>query len=126
MAGDGPVVRGRVAYCSQVPWIMAATLKDNILFGAAPDKGRYAAVVEAAALGQDLAELPAGDETELGERGINLSGEGWQWRGDGEHGRVWDAGGRSQSTDQEAGKVSLQDGQSEKRNVWVLCVDLLH
>lgn len=121
MSGDGPVVRGRVAYCSQVPWIMAATLKDNILFGAAPDKARYAAVVEAAALGQDLAELPAGDDTELGERGINLSG-GWPGVGRGggceRRGAVGKPaeravcvgrgpGGRGcQSSDQEAGKVS--------------------
>ncbi|KAF6260228.1 P-loop containing nucleoside triphosphate hydrolase protein [Scenedesmus sp. NREL 46B-D3] len=70
----GPTVVGRVAYCSQVPWIMAATLRDNILFQAPYDKARYDAVIDACALNQDLAELPAGDLTELGERGINLSG----------------------------------------------------
>ncbi|GBF93736.1 hypothetical protein Rsub_06068 [Raphidocelis subcapitata] len=70
----GPALRGRVAYCAQVPWIVAGSLKDNILFGSEPDDDRYAAVLSACALEQDLAELPAGDETELGERGINLSG----------------------------------------------------
>lgn len=68
------MVVGRVAYCSQVPWIMAASLKDNILFQAPFDKERYNSVINACALNQDLAELPAGDMTELGERGINLSG----------------------------------------------------
>jgi hypothetical protein len=53
---------------------MAATLRDNILFQAPYDEVRYNAVINACALNQDLAELPAGDMTELGERGINLSG----------------------------------------------------
>jgi ABC-type iron transport system FetAB ATPase subunit len=70
----GPVVVGKVAYCSQVPWIMAASLRDNILFQAPYDEARYNDVINACALNQDLAELPAGDMTELGERGINLSG----------------------------------------------------
>ncbi|KAJ9515463.1 hypothetical protein QJQ45_016472 [Haematococcus lacustris] len=65
---------GRVAYCSQVPWIMAGSVRDNILFGCALNPDWYAKVVAACALQQDLAALPAGDMTELGERGINLSG----------------------------------------------------
>lgn len=65
---------GRVAYCSQVPWIMAAPLRDNILFQVPYEEQRYNAVVAACALNQDLSELPAGDMTELGERGVNLSG----------------------------------------------------
>ena len=35
---------------------------------------RYYDVISACALNQDLDMLPAGDETEIGERGINLSG----------------------------------------------------
>jgi hypothetical protein len=53
---------------------MAASLRDNILFQAPYDEARYNNVINACALNQDLAELPAGDMTELGERGINLSG----------------------------------------------------
>lgn len=60
---------------AQVPWIMAATLRDNILFQQPYNKERYDAIIAACALQQDLDELPAGDETELGERGVNLSGE---------------------------------------------------
>lgn len=37
------MVRGRVAYCSQVPWIMAGSLRDNILFGTDMEQARYAA-----------------------------------------------------------------------------------
>ena len=70
----GAVVRGRVAYCAQKSWIQHATLRENILFGLPFDAERYAAAVAAAALGRDLEILPAGDETEIGERGVNLSG----------------------------------------------------
>jgi ABC-type multidrug transport system fused ATPase/permease subunit len=72
--GTGPVVRGRVAYCAQVPWVMGATLRENVLFGAPFEERRYLRVLEACALGPDLAQLPAGDQTEIGERGVTLSG----------------------------------------------------
>ena len=45
-----------------------------VLFGREYDEERYASVIEASALIDDLAALPAGDMTEIGERGINLSG----------------------------------------------------
>jgi hypothetical protein len=48
--------------------------QENILFGKAFDQARYDRVVDACALESDIAHLPAGDMTELGERGINLSG----------------------------------------------------
>jgi ABC-type multidrug transport system fused ATPase/permease subunit len=67
-------INGRVAYCAQDVWIQNATLRDNILFGRAFDQSRYDAIVESCALLPDLASLPAGDQTEIGERGINLSG----------------------------------------------------
>lgn len=54
---------------------MAASLRDNILFQAPLELERYNTVISACALSQDLSELPAGDQTELGERGVNLSGE---------------------------------------------------
>lgn len=49
-------------------------MQENILFGKAFDQERYRGVIEACALESDIAQLPAGDLTELGERGINLSG----------------------------------------------------
>ena len=48
--------------------------QENILFGEPFDKVRYNAAIAACALDSDIARLPAGDDTELGERGINLSG----------------------------------------------------
>ena len=51
-----------------------ATLKNNILFGKTYDKDRYENILDACALRPDLDILPGGDETEIGEKGINLSG----------------------------------------------------
>lgn len=65
---------GRLAYAPQQAWIMNATLKDNILFGSPFDQAKYDRIVHAAGLIPDLDVLPAGDLTEIGERGINLSG----------------------------------------------------
>ena len=67
-------VRGSVAYTSQDSWIQNATLKDNILMGRGWDAARYERTIAACALGPDLAILPAGDASEIGEKGINLSG----------------------------------------------------
>ena len=67
-------VRGRIAYVPQQAWIQNLTLRDNILFGQAFNKKFYEKVIEACALGPDLAILPSGDRTEIGEKGINLSG----------------------------------------------------
>ncbi|KAK0089852.1 hypothetical protein PV325_005159 [Microctonus aethiopoides] len=66
--------KGSIAYVSQQAWIQNATLQDNILFGKALDKTLYARVLDACALSHDIKTLPAGDQTEIGEKGINLSG----------------------------------------------------
>ncbi|KFZ64856.1 Canalicular multispecific organic anion transporter 1, partial [Podiceps cristatus] len=67
-------IQGSLAYVPQQAWIQNATLKDNILFGSELDEARYQQVIRACALLPDLELLPAGDQTEIGERGINLSG----------------------------------------------------
>ncbi|CAB0007608.1 unnamed protein product [Nesidiocoris tenuis] len=67
-------VNGSVAYVSQTAWIQNATLQDNILFGKDLHKRNYLRVVEACALKPDFEMLPGGDQTEIGEKGINLSG----------------------------------------------------
>ncbi|KAG0210227.1 Multidrug resistance-associated protein 1 [Mortierella sp. NVP41] len=66
--------RGRIAYVPQHAWILNASVKDNILFGQPYEEARYLQILYAAGLEPDLAILPAGDLTEIGERGINLSG----------------------------------------------------
>ncbi|KAK8766469.1 hypothetical protein V5799_006750 [Amblyomma americanum] len=67
-------VNGSVAYCPQQAWIQNASVRSNITFGQPFDRERYEQVIEACALKQDLDILPGGDDTEVGEKGINLSG----------------------------------------------------
>ncbi|XP_067009700.2 multidrug resistance-associated protein 1 isoform X3 [Anabrus simplex] len=66
--------KGSIAYVPQQAWIQNATLKDNIVFGKSLEQSTYLRVVEACALKPDFDMLPAGDQTEIGEKGINLSG----------------------------------------------------
>jgi ATP-binding cassette subfamily C (CFTR/MRP) protein 1 len=67
-------VSGSVAYHAQSCWIMNATIQENITFGMSYEEDRFRAVVEQACLRQDLEVLPSGAQTEIGEKGINLSG----------------------------------------------------
>jgi ATP-binding cassette subfamily C (CFTR/MRP) protein 1 len=72
---DGKVtVRGDIAYFSQNSWILSATVKDNITFGHRFDPVFYDQVLDACALRSDLAVLPQGHMTEVGEKGVSLSG----------------------------------------------------
>nr|XP_034174731.1 multidrug resistance-associated protein 1 isoform X3 [Osmia lignaria] len=66
--------KGSIAYVSQQAWIQNASLQNNVLFGKPLNKNLYDRVIEACALNPDLKVLPAGDQTEIGEKGINLSG----------------------------------------------------
>ncbi|XP_065696871.1 multidrug resistance-associated protein 1-like isoform X1 [Patagioenas fasciata] len=66
--------RGSVAYVSQQAWIQNDTLQENILFGANLNRPYYELVLESCALLPDLEQLPNGDQTEIGERGVNISG----------------------------------------------------
>lgn len=67
-------VSGRIVYVSQQAWILNRSLRENILFGDDFDSERYERALSATALAKDLALLPDGDNTEIGERGVNLSG----------------------------------------------------
>jgi len=65
---------GSVAYVAQEAWIVNATVRDNIIFGKPYDEKLYKEVVESSALLPDFAIMAAGDQTEIGDKGINLSG----------------------------------------------------
>jgi ATP-binding cassette subfamily C (CFTR/MRP) protein 1 len=67
-------IRGDIAYFSQNSWILSATVKDNITFGHRFDPVFYDRVLDACALRPDLAVLPQGHMTEVGEKGVSLSG----------------------------------------------------
>ncbi|XP_071374324.1 ATP-binding cassette sub-family C member 9 isoform X1 [Centroberyx affinis] len=66
--------RYSVAYATQKSWLLNATVEENITFGSPFSKQRYKAVIDACSLQPDIDLLPFGDQTEIGERGINLSG----------------------------------------------------
>ncbi|KAG9243788.1 ABC multidrug transporter-like protein [Calycina marina] len=80
LAGDMRRTKGKVvmgasrAFCPQYAWIQNTTVKENILFGKDYDKSWYRKVIDACALQSDLDMLPQGDATEIGERGITVSG----------------------------------------------------
>uniref|UniRef100_A0A2I3HU54 ATP-binding cassette sub-family C member 10 n=1 Tax=Nomascus leucogenys TaxID=61853 RepID=A0A2I3HU54_NOMLE len=83
IAGELHRLRGHLAVrglskgfglATQEPWIQFATIRDNILFGKTFDAQLYKEVLEACALNDDLSILPAGDQTEVGEKGVTLSG----------------------------------------------------
>ena len=67
-------LQGRVGYFAQTAFILNETVRGNILLGAPMDERRYQQVLFACALLPDLKHLPGGDMTEIGEKGINLSG----------------------------------------------------
>ncbi|XP_076314216.1 LOW QUALITY PROTEIN: ATP-binding cassette sub-family C member 10-like [Tachypleus tridentatus] len=67
-------IRKGIGYVPQEAWIQNSTVRSNILFGKPYNEKKYKGVLEACALLDDLKELHAGDETEVGERGITLSG----------------------------------------------------
>ena len=88
LTGGRSVVRGRLAYVGQQPWVFNATVRENITLGAGAGDGdgleqpeqqvqieqRLRRAIQVCALESDLLQLPAGLETEIGERGINMSG----------------------------------------------------
>jgi ABC-type multidrug transport system fused ATPase/permease subunit len=67
-------VDGEISYASQEAWILSDTIRNNITFGRRYEPAWYQAVVKACQFVPDLALFEAGDETEVGERGVTLSG----------------------------------------------------
>ncbi|KAM4772481.1 ATP-binding cassette sub-family C member 10 [Rhinophrynus dorsalis] len=61
-------------FVAQEPWIQFATIRENVLFGKEFNGRLYQDVLEACALTDDLSILPDGDQTEVGENGVTLSG----------------------------------------------------
>ena len=74
--GDDSAVKinGTVAFCSQETWILNKTIRDNILFFKEFDPEKYEKTLQVCLLNTDINNFPGGDLTEIGERGINLSG----------------------------------------------------
>jgi len=80
LAGDMRKTRGNItfgssrAFCPQYAWIQNTTVRQNVVFGKHFDEKWYNTVIDACALRPDLEIFPSGDMTEIGERGITVSG----------------------------------------------------
>ncbi|CAF0967306.1 unnamed protein product [Rotaria sordida] len=67
-------IHGKLAYVSQITWILAGTIRENILFGKPLDEQKYDRVLKSCCLIADFQRFPARDLTIVGEQGVNLSG----------------------------------------------------
>ncbi|KAJ3100518.1 Multidrug resistance-associated protein 1 [Phlyctochytrium planicorne] len=65
---------GTPALCQQHPWLLSQTFEQNILFGLPKDQQRFDAAVAACGLNSDVDQLEHGFDTQIGEKGISLSG----------------------------------------------------
>ncbi|EAR88911.2 ABC transporter C family protein (macronuclear) [Tetrahymena thermophila SB210] len=65
---------GNLAYVEQEPYIFSNTVKENILFGREYNEELYQNVIKASCLEQDITKFEFGDQTHIGERGVNISG----------------------------------------------------
>ena len=67
-------IKGSIAYVGQDPWILSSTLRENIIMDQEFDQTRYDEVANACDLITDFNQLTHGDQTMIGDRGVNLSG----------------------------------------------------
>ncbi|SCV70403.1 BQ2448_1797 [Microbotryum intermedium] len=80
LLGELQVVKGKVflppsvSFAAQHPWLESSTVRETVLFGSPFDQARYEATIDACALRQDIQDLPDGENTHIGERGVALSG----------------------------------------------------
>ena len=65
---------GKISFVSQNPWILNTTIEENILFFSQKDEEKYKKIINICQLEPDLLTLQKGDQTEIGEKGLNLSG----------------------------------------------------
>ncbi|KAJ3222253.1 Multidrug resistance-associated protein 1 [Clydaea vesicula] len=68
------ILNGTLGYAPQQPWVQNASLKNNIIFHSTYEKDRYVSAIRVCSLEADIRGFEDGDQTELGEMGINLSG----------------------------------------------------
>lgn len=78
--GELPVCSGRIscigkmAFVSQIPWVYSGTVRENIVFGRQFVAEKYNKVIMVCDLEKDIKCFPKGDLTEIGQRGVILSG----------------------------------------------------
>ncbi|KAI0124180.1 P-loop containing nucleoside triphosphate hydrolase protein [Xylariales sp. AK1849] len=81
LLGETPKARGRlsistsqIAYCDQTPWIINGSIRENVMAASGLDDAWYRTVMQACALDIDMRQLPSGDSTVVGSKGVKLSG----------------------------------------------------
>ncbi|GIY32689.1 hypothetical protein CDAR_553333 [Caerostris darwini] len=67
-------LKGSLAYVPQQAWILNQSVRDNIRMMKHMREEKYSKILDRCCLRPDLEILPAGDATEIGEKGVNLSG----------------------------------------------------
>lgn len=67
-------VNAKIYYITQQPWVFTASIRQNITFGSPFDREKFDKIVQVCSLKKDLELLPLGENTLVGEKGINLSG----------------------------------------------------
>ena len=72
--GGSQTVKGRLAYVEQEPFIFSASIRDNVCFGLDYEPERFQTALEVSQLMRDMENFARGDETVIGERGVNISG----------------------------------------------------
>ena len=65
---------GKMAYVSQTPWVYSGTVRENVVFGMPFVEEKFNKIIEVCDLGKDLSRFPKRDLTEIGQRGVILSG----------------------------------------------------
>ena len=68
------LVNGSIAYCAQQPWILTETIRGNIIFNNSVDQAKLDQIMISCSLKKDLQQFSQGEWTEIGEKGVNLSG----------------------------------------------------
>ena len=71
---DGIHINGKIGYAAQIPWIQNETIRNNILFSEPFEEEKYNKILSLCQLMEDLETFEGKDLTEIGEKGINLSG----------------------------------------------------
>jgi ATP-binding cassette subfamily C (CFTR/MRP) protein 1 len=73
-SGSISVSTSRIGYCSPKPWLRNDTIKNNVLSSNLWDESWYQSVIQLCDLDQDLSQMPDGDDSQVGSRGLTLSG----------------------------------------------------
>ncbi|KAK0643350.1 ABC transporter [Cercophora newfieldiana] len=64
----------KISFCDHNPWLVNGSIRENIIGTAGYDKAFYDSVIHSCALNTDLDQLPNGDDTIVGSKGVTLSG----------------------------------------------------